>query len=523
MDAMTSRVLGDSPSARMPAARERAGVAVVWAIAGLAFALRLYRLGHQSLWMDEVLTANSAGHSLATLLTDPRVDANFPPLHNVVLHLVQGLLGDSDLVLRLPSVIAGALSIPALYGAARHWVADRASVLAALLMAISPFHLWYSQEARPYAFLVLFGLLAIWCAGRLLEDPSSTGWLIGYVAAAAATFYCHIIAGPVLLALTLYLFLAVGPAGRRRVFVGALALGLILLPQVLRFLSAPPSVSGNTEYRAALSHVVYTFWAFVAGYSLGPSLLELRGGMQGVKPYLPLVLSVLALVAVSSGLGAWQLWRDNRRAFWFLITWVVLPIATAMAGAMVTVHPYNVRYAILAAPGFLVLCAVGIVALRSRAARIVAVVTLVLVQVAGLINYYAVPKYFREDNRAAARFLNANAGAHDLVVASAGYTLLPLRYYGLRPDLEVVPYPRTGIASAGQVSRDLSELLGSRQRVWVFLSRTFHSDPDGEIVRYLDSALSLRREFRAPGVRVLLYSRQGRTNRGGSGSEPPPR
>lgn len=507
--------------------RTHVGVAALWALCGLALVLRAYRLGHQSLWMDEVLTATTARQSLARLLTDPLVDVNFPPLHNVVVHLVQRWVGESDVLLRLPSALAGVLSVPALFAGTRSWVGDRAAGLAALFLAISPFHLWYSQEARPYALLVLFGLSAIWCAGRFLESSGSTGWLAGYVAAAAATFYCHVIAGPALLALTLYLFAAVGRAGRAKVFGGALLLGLILLPQVFRFLSAPPSVSGNPEYRAALSHIVYTFWAFVTGYSLGPSLLELRRGMQGVVPYLPLVLPVLALLLVVSGLGAWRLWRRNRRGFWFLVTWVTLPVASAMVGAMVTVHPYNVRYAILAGPGFLVLCAVGFGAMRSPAVRIVAVLALVLVQVAALVNYYAVPKYFRDDNRAAAQFLNANAGPGELVVASAGYTILPLRYYRLRPDLEVVPYPKTGMTVAGQVSRDLRGLFGTRSRVWVFLSRTFHSDPGAEILKYLDSALILTREFRAPGVEVLLYSRPDttpapRSVEAARGSEPPP-
>jgi 4-amino-4-deoxy-L-arabinose transferase-like glycosyltransferase len=470
--------------------------------------------------MDEVLTATAARHSLSVLLTDPAVDVNFPPLHNVIVHLVQRWLGTSDAFLRLPSALAGALSVPVVFAGSRLWIGDRGAWLAAFLLTISPFHVWYSQEARPYAFLVLFGLMSILCGSELLRNPRSTAWLAGYVVSAAATFYCHLIAGPAVLALTLYLLVAVGRAGRSRMLVGAFLLGLILLPQVARFLYSPPSVSANSEYRAAVSHIVYTFWAFMAGYSLGPSVLELRRGLQGVEPYLPLVISVLALVSVLSSVGVLELWRDNRRSLWFLVTWIVLPIASAMIGAMVTVHPYNVRYAMLAAPGFLVLCATGVDALRSSVARVAAMIALAAVQVAALVNYYTVPKYFREDNRAAVQFLNANAAPAELVVATAGYTTLPLRYYQLRHDLDLVPYPKTGMTTAAKVPTDLEGLIGSRSRVWLFLSRTFHSDPDGEIVRYLDSALTLTREFRAPGVRVLLYSRPGRPVEAARGPEP---
>ena len=55
---------------------------------------------------------------------------------------------------------------------------------------------------------------------------------------------------------------------------------------------------------------------------------------------------------------------------------------------------------------------------------------------------------------------------------------------------------------------DLSRLLGKRDRVWVFLSRTFHSDPAGDIERYMDTHLSREGEFTGAGVRVLRYARQ---------------
>ena len=52
----------------------------------LGFALRLYGLADQSLWMDEVLSAVSAGRPFARILLDPSVDQNFPPLHNLLVH-----------------------------------------------------------------------------------------------------------------------------------------------------------------------------------------------------------------------------------------------------------------------------------------------------------------------------------------------------------------------------------------------------------------------------------------------------
>ena len=94
------------------------------------------------------------------------------------------------------------------------------------------------------------------------------------------------------------------------------------------------------------------------------------------------------------------------------------------------------------------------------------------------------------------------------MIASAPYTVLPLRYYHLRNDLQLVAYPDSGMLAPGQTARDLGPMLQSRDRVWLFLSRTFHSDPEGEIVKYVGSAFGTRQEFTAAGVQILLYTRE---------------
>jgi len=478
------------------------------AITALGLGLRLYRLGYQSLWMDEVLSATNAAQPLPDLLSASTVDRNFPPLYNVLIHLVQGGLGTADALLRLPSAIAGILSVPILYAGVRSELGDRTALLGALLLAISPFHVWYSQEARPYALLLLFGLTALWCAAQWIQRPDSHGWLAGFVLAGAAAFYCHLIAAPFLLVLCAYLLIRVRPSGRIRAAVAIVLLGLLLLPQVLRFLSTPPLVSGNETYRFNPAHLGFTVWAFVTGYSLGPSLLDLRQGMQGLEPYLALVVPLMGIFGIVWLAGVRAIWRHHRQGFWLLAGWIAGPIAFAVLGAVSTAHPYNVRYTILAMPGAILLLAAGLLSLRPASIRGLAALVLIATSSVALINYYRAPKYQREDNRAAVRFLNTHTAPGDLVIASAPYTALPLRYYHLRNDLELLAYPDSGMLAPGQAARELGPMLRSRDRVWLFLSRTFHSDPEGEIVKYVGSAFRTQEEFTAAGVQVLLYTRE---------------
>jgi mannosyltransferase len=474
---------------------------------GLALILRLFRLGHQSLWMDEVLSATNADHPWRSLLFDPAVDRNFPPLYNLVVHGVQQWLGRGDTLLRLPSAVAGVLSVPLFFLAVRRWVGDRLALTGALLLAISPLHVWYSQEARPYALLLLFALATLWCAARSLREPHRVRWLVGFTAAAAATFYTHLIAIPFLGVIGGYLLLRTPPRHRLRA-VGALAaLALLALPQLLRFAGAPPTLSGNSDYQFQLSHLGYTGWAFMAGFSLGPSLLELRGGMPAVRPYLSEIVPVMLLTAALFLLGGRLLWRERREACLVLAGWIVAVGGFAVAGAVLSSHPYNVRYVILALPPFLLVTAAGVHAVRSTPVRVTAATVWGSIAAISLGNYYAAPKYSREDNRAAVAFLNGHAAPGDLVIATAPYTALALRYYGLRDDLELLPYPASGLVAEGQPARELGPATGDRLRVWLFASREFHSDPGGRIGGFLGTRYRAADRFRAAGVRVVRYQR----------------
>jgi len=119
----------------------------------LAAAVRLCGLGVQSLWLDEAFS-----HLFATLPLDMVwqamiVDAVHPPLYYLLMRLVVALVGGSEFALRFPSALAGVLTVALLYRAGRAWSGGRAAGWAALLLALNPFHIWYSQEARMYALL----------------------------------------------------------------------------------------------------------------------------------------------------------------------------------------------------------------------------------------------------------------------------------------------------------------------------------------------------------------------------------
>ena len=497
-----------------PSAREYLWLALITALAGF---LRLYRLEHQSLWMDEVLTVLSAHTSLGNVLFDPPVDPNIPRLYYLLMATLQGI-GDGEAALRAPSVLVGVLSVPLAYWVARVWI-GKAALLAALLLALSPLHVWYSQEARPYALLIFLGLLAVRFLQHALSAPRAAGARIGFVLTAAAAFYVHTVAVAFVGALALAVLLVTPGRERRSWLVTFAAVGVLALPGVYLLLRTPPTASANPFYVFNPAHLAYTLWTFAAGYSLGPNLIELRSdGVGSVRRSLAVILPLLGVFVVLLGLGVLHLWRTRRDALAFLLLWVTLPIAFVVLGTLVTTHPYNVRYTLMALPPALMLVATGTLALSGPRARHAAAAVVLAFSAVSLWNYYGDPRYHRDDNRGAAAFIRAAAAPTELVIVSAAYTRVPLRHYLRDTPVKLVGYPSDGPPTADRegglgakfvqpdrLERELQQLVGSRRSFWLFLSRTFHSDPSGHLRRHADRRFRAVARYAGPGVEAVRY------------------
>ncbi|MEM5581817.1 glycosyltransferase family 39 protein [Roseibium sp. AS2] len=163
-------------------------------IVGVAALARLPGLNRTSLWYDEAVSWSQSRGSLTELLSSVASD-NYPPLHNIVLWLTMPVLGDSETALRLPSALFGLLAVVLMYLLGR-FVCDRwTGLLAAALLAVSPFHIWYSTEARMYALLAATGLAFLLATLTVLRKPGVAA-LLALAVSGTAFLYTHIYALP---------------------------------------------------------------------------------------------------------------------------------------------------------------------------------------------------------------------------------------------------------------------------------------------------------------------------------------
>jgi 4-amino-4-deoxy-L-arabinose transferase-like glycosyltransferase len=173
-----------------PALSSRTLPALVAAITAAGLLLRLPSFS-DSLFADELGTYFVVtGHSFGQVIDLARNDQLNPPLYLMVAWVMKELLGDSAQALRLVSFLSGTAVIPLTYLLGLWTVGRRAALCGAALVALSPFLIFYSTEARPYALLLLLDLLSTLALLRALENRRVAWWAL-YAAASCAAVYTH--------------------------------------------------------------------------------------------------------------------------------------------------------------------------------------------------------------------------------------------------------------------------------------------------------------------------------------------
>lgn len=163
---------------------------LILAITALAAVARFVALGTQSYWYDEGLTVLHTRLSFADMFTALKTQESTPPLYFVLSWVWARVFGDGEVALRSLSAIAGTLTIPVAYLAARSVIGRRGALMVGLLAALSPALIWYSQEARSYAVLLLLCALSLMFFLRSRSAATRRN-LIGWSVASALALTAH--------------------------------------------------------------------------------------------------------------------------------------------------------------------------------------------------------------------------------------------------------------------------------------------------------------------------------------------
>lgn len=218
-------------------------------ILGLGLGLRLYQIGNDLFWLDEVGVAlGSVEPTLSHALEVTRSHIMGMPLDYVIAWGV-GRFSNSEGLLRLPEAIWGTLSLLAAWLLYREIAPRPTAFLGLFLLALSPLHVRYSQELRFYAPLVFFYTLASWLVLKAIQKESIFIWLLFTLTALIGVLF-HVFTVLVLVNALLWAFLSRNrsPALWRPLTISAASIMVFLAVAVIGFGNFPGYSTSLTAY-----------------------------------------------------------------------------------------------------------------------------------------------------------------------------------------------------------------------------------------------------------------------------------
>lgn len=474
-----------------------------------AFALRVIRLDFQPLWWDEGYSLFFATRDFATMLARTAIDIH-PPLYYALLQLWIAFAGKSDVAARLLSVAIGIAAIPLVYALARKLFDDaRVALIAACVLAVSPFHVYYSQEVRMYGLVTLLGLASVYFFVYLLDMPfgkPKTALVVGaYVFATAAALYAQYYAA-FIVAFEIVVVIIVGIRNRRipnsefkiqnylfHWLLAWFAIAALCLPWVI--------YAGEKLYTYVTGKVAHEAYApqnpitFSLDYFTVLSVGHVSVKTLAIGTAVFVALALLGVIAhrirahedeyveedFDDGDTAVE-FTDNianepasHADFaprWIALLYLIVPVALAyLVNLRFPFHPPRVeRLLLLAAPAFYLLVALGIAALWERRAAmgIGALILVAAVSGASLYDFYTMPRYPQDDYRPLIDELQTLAQKDDVFLAIYPWQIGYLESYYAGAPLKFIETPNDAwINNPAQMQTELDARLPKNSRVWL--------------------------------------------------------
>lgn len=363
---------------------------VVIIIVSIATALRVYHIDTQSLWIDEVNTMVQAQPDLSFGETYKLLKNDLqPPLYFYLLKYLFRVFGYSTQILRLFSAFLGVVGIFAIYLLGKELHSRKVGVYAAILLCINYFHIYYSQEARPYTFLFLFTTLSFYALVKFIKNQSYRNACY-YGVFSCLMLYGHpfgifsLFAQFILLA---FVFFQTSKAGRllffKQLTVALLLLGLFYLPAVPLFLTAAG---------------IKSFWIPKPDLKLYSILFgDFFGNSEAliVIAYLMILLFLFRVFNSKdeSSFEAGIIGNRLSAQFVILITWIVFGIIIPLVRSYLQVPMIVSRYMIGLLPAVILLVSLGIYQVNNKTVRNFILGLIVLFS---LIDLFIVKDYYNK-------------------------------------------------------------------------------------------------------------------------------
>jgi uncharacterized membrane protein len=428
--------------------------------------LRFYQITFNSVWLDEAATYMFSKLSLIDIWFITANGEVNPPLFHWIEHFML-YFGNSEFVLRFVPAVLGTLTIPLFYLVGKEFLDRNCGIIMAALLTISPFHIFYSQEARVYSTMLFFISIAIIFYFRAMRSNAWKSWaLFGLFSAIAfwAHFYTLI---PVL---SLF-FIAVGINAKKIRDEIRFTFPLITGAIVFLLVSLPLIIVATGQF------LIRTSSAPTYGIQGPEIILETLRQLSGYSDITLIIYLALFVIGILS------VFLIERTKAYFLIAMILIPLL--ISWVLSYRMPMIPRYLIYLLPIYFMGIASAyrpfLSLAKSKKVIYLFIVVLVAINIPTLISYYQNP--VKDDWRGFSGMIRQAASPGDLIVLMPTYNSQPFDYYYQNATAGTIEY------GANSVQR-LEEIYGLKgeQRIFYVVTGDINAvDPKGTTLEWLSN------------------------------------
>lgn len=388
----------------------------------IAVVARYATIAKASIWHDEGFSMMLIARNPAEIWFGSGRDVH-PPLFYELLHFWTQLFGRSELAARSMSAVVGLATIYVCYLLVKRYFSRQAATIVLLLLAVAPFLIRYSQEARMYGLLGLFTIGGTYALLRYLEKRRNNNWLVIYAVLMAAGLYTHYFTALVVAAHWLYVMTLDVPWHWRfnksfwlswRWLATNIGVVLLWLPWL-------PSFYGQFSRGQGISWIPKTTDRTFTN-SIWQNLTFTDAGQLPVWLYWAVPLTLFAGVSIVT----WRL-RHKNPPVKMLYFYTFLPILLTIAVSIVK-PVYQDRYLVFAANGLVVLTGIAIYELIKRQ-RVVGYSVLGLLVAVCLVGVVNVGRQASHSMQTVGSYVAENYHPGDEIVSAELYTYFDFTYY----------------------------------------------------------------------------------------------
>lgn len=455
----------------------------------------------RGLWLDEAVSVSEARMPYGAMIHRLATTDVHPPLYFTILWATIRLIGDGDYAVRVPSILFGIVLIPLVYLLGKEAYDRRTGAVASVIVSVAPIVVWYSQEARMYMMLMVFGVVALWAQLRILRRGGWYPWVVYTVASIAMVWTQYFGMWQLLLQQLVFVGIIVVMWWRDHRIpallppwlcsVVPIALTSIPLALLMKEQFGIHQATGQAFGPAANAVVgtgTLSIYSIITNFVYGVSGYHSAAVVSDVSSFWPFgMLAGLALLG-----------RRVKPVTYLLFAAVLVPVTAMFLVGHFKTSLFDIRYMSTAVPVLLLLIArtATVVATSKRVVTIVIVAVVAMMLVALFDQQFSSANPYRFNFREALQRVDAHARPGDIILYDPVNSQLNTLTTYYSPKVKSAPLTAKPTIKSGQT-------------IFVVTSKILMTGADESIMYSAESSLGDRvkhpQHWVFPNVQVWVY------------------